>query len=314
MAEDQDKEVSLLSRLPAVLPEGLKARAVRMIQRILGGHLTPFVESGLESWTTLEGRSRVDMIIAEEVGRRAINDPDIMERAKTRFLATLYREQENIEAVVSEAASALASVDQPKGEERRGPETSDDWISFFTRHAAQADTDTLRQHFGRLLAGEIASPCLYSIRCIRLLAELTESQANLVRLLAGNLFGSMAFQGKGWTSGELFRLKIELRTLGILYGQDIKLYLKLGKSGLAYLNGADYIVSVFGPRGRAYTITNVITLTELGIELMRLVGGRNERETAENLVPILRSFNPERITIARRGSWQDEILYEQSSS
>ena len=67
----------------------LLAETRRAIFRLIAGGIgLPYYEKIRENLDTIEGRSRINALVAEEVGRQAIADPEFMERAKLVSSAT----------------------------------------------------------------------------------------------------------------------------------------------------------------------------------------------------------------------------------
>ncbi len=60
---------------------------------------------------------------------------------------------------------------------------SEDWLNVFEGEAAQMSSEQMQRLFGKILAGEIRRPSSYSIKTVKLMAQLDNQAANLFRLL-----------------------------------------------------------------------------------------------------------------------------------
>lgn len=76
---------------------------------------------------------------------------------------------------------ATAPAEQDKKTE--GHEISDDWLNHFEKEASQKSTREMQLLFGRILAGEIQRPSSFSIKTVKLVAELDSRVAGLFRTL-----------------------------------------------------------------------------------------------------------------------------------
>ena len=62
-------------------------------------------------------------------------------------------------------------------------EISDDWLNAFEREAVDMSSDHMQKLFGKILAGEILRPKSYSIRTVKLMAQLDNRAAELFKKL-----------------------------------------------------------------------------------------------------------------------------------
>lgn len=158
------------------VPATLKTRAVNWLGRLVAGSiLYPAIERARENMDTVAGRSKVNMMLAQEVGRQALSDPEIMERARARFLGEHLRKQENVEGVAILALEDLRELPAPDAEPN--PDTDDDWLNVFSRFAEDASSERMRTLFAKVLAGEIRKPGSFSLATMRFIAELDQDTA-----------------------------------------------------------------------------------------------------------------------------------------
>lgn len=143
---------------------------------------------------------------------------DTAVRAKARVLTKEVEAQLNIEAIVDQAAANLPSdvSDAP---------VDDGWRrKFFTEAENVCDRD-LQVLWGKILAGEVASPGRYSLRTLDVLKHLTKVEAELFTVAAnladssGNIYlpeepSSIA------SFGLPYMALLSLREAGLLHSSD----------------------------------------------------------------------------------------------
>lgn len=108
----------------------------------------------------------------------ANSDPDLLERARLRLLAREAEGLRNIEAIAEESFKQLPKQisDQP---------VTDDWRRKFFQEAENICDADLQLLWGKVLAGETASPGSYSVRTLDTLKSLSKSEAEAFRTLCG---------------------------------------------------------------------------------------------------------------------------------
>lgn len=118
---------------------------------------------------------------AEQLAKRMEVDPTYVIAANTKFAAGILRKQVNVNRTVEHALEALQHVPASPGALQPGPneEVSPDWLNNFESLAEQMSTAQAQRLFGRILAGEIRRPGSFSIRTVKLLAELDNDAARM---------------------------------------------------------------------------------------------------------------------------------------
>ncbi len=262
------------------LPATVKGKVQKAIFRLIAGGM------GLEYWDkirdnldAIDGRTRVNMILAEHVGRQALADPEIVERAKARFLGDLAQKQENVEAVArlaNEAAGASPDGDNPSADE--APEPSQDWMNTFIREAEGASSDDLRERLAGVLAGEARKPGTFSRSTVRFIAEAEKSTLQAFEQALEHRSGDAVIKGKDWDSGEWFGRGIALEGEGLLTGVSAgstQKEVQIGENGTATLFTGRLGLHLEGPAGLKKTIPCWI-LTKVGMEVASLLKPTNE--------------------------------------
>jgi hypothetical protein len=201
------------------LPNTLKGKAQRVFLRFLAGSLAhPYVREVRQNLDDMDARSRINMMVAEEIGRQAIADPAFIERAKARLLGEIVQKQENLEAVL---VKANEKVEQTAGEDVENigeNEPSQDWINSFTREAELASSDELRDRLAAILAGEIKNPGLFSRSTIRTVAEMDQEILQYFSQALQYRFGDSILREDHWNSGEMFKIGMALENAALISG------------------------------------------------------------------------------------------------
>ena len=119
--------------------------------------------------------------------------PEFARAAASSFAHKIIRERANIDRISVIAANELRSASVAKGNEagvdvQAVSETdvqsiSEDWLNVFENEAAQMGSEQMQHLFGKILAGEIRQPASYSIKTVKILAQLDNSAATLFRVL-----------------------------------------------------------------------------------------------------------------------------------
>jgi hypothetical protein len=83
---------------------------------------------------------------------------------------------------VSEIAAADLKSEPLATENESSPEAppiSEDWLNAFETEASQMSSEQMQRLFGKILAGEIRRPSSYSIKTVKLMAQLDNRAASL---------------------------------------------------------------------------------------------------------------------------------------
>jgi hypothetical protein len=102
--------------------------------------------------------------------------------AAKKFGQKIVRERINLDQIAEIAAAELKS-DQPT--ETNGQTESsirEDWLNAFDSEASQLSSEQMQMLFGKILAGEIRKPTSYSIKTVRLMAQLDNRAAALFKI------------------------------------------------------------------------------------------------------------------------------------
>ena len=107
-----------------------------------------------------------------EIGIDATDANGLVQRAQNRFLFQQMKKQQNIEAVVANAATELDKTTVVSS-----TPVNEDWISSFFDFVANVSNEQMQILWGKVLAGEIEKPDSFSIRTLDVLRKMTREDA-----------------------------------------------------------------------------------------------------------------------------------------
>lgn len=188
-----------------------------------------------------DARSTLTKEAVQVAAQQMNNDPELAGRALDHVLGASYRAQENREAVAKLTVEQL-TADPLADSASETP--SDDWMNVFEAHAEKASSDRLRQHWARILSGEIRKPGSFSLQTLQFMSILDSGLAATVERIAIRVVGSeMIIQDKATKQGQLFMDLVDLEALGLVKldlgrtfesGDDGWFFLRLGLYGLLF--------------------------------------------------------------------------------
>lgn len=124
-----------------------------------------------------DGKIKIEGM-AEQTSVSDLNEGQLAARALERQSFKELAQQQNTEAIVSNAAQELSNDEFVPDEK---PEL--EWTTRFFRIAEDVPTEELQYLWGRILAGEIRRPGSFSLRTLEALRNLSKKEAeNFVRL------------------------------------------------------------------------------------------------------------------------------------
>ncbi len=251
-----------------------------------------------ERLDTIEGRSTVSKALAEAVAQQAVSDPELMERAKARFLGSALQKQENLEAVIFGASEQLLALPAPKAENASSftdPGNADpikpdegnheplnpDWASTFTSIAENATSAELRDRLARVLAGEIVSPGTFSRATVRLISELERGDLEAAQQALPYVLNDMLIRSRTETSAPSHDLMLRLVEAGLLTDASGMLaknwVVDPGDETPIGVAGKEWILAISLINGNDFSLP-MSQLTRTGMAVMDLLGRPDERE------------------------------------
>jgi len=252
-----------------------------------------------ERLDTIEGRSIVSKAMAEAVAQQAVNDPDLLERGKARFLGGLIQKQKNLEAVVSAANEQLLMLPSPgegeipvglhsdadAGEETAREASSEeplneDWATAFSSVAENATSEELRQRLARVLAGELASPGTYSRATVRKIAELERVDLERMGEVLPFVFGEVVIRARKAENAPPLALLLQLAEVDLVTEASgtISTTWPVAPEGGAdrTFSGQQWVMQVDVEAGTIMTI-GIYQLTRTGLAVVDLLGRPDEQ-------------------------------------
>ncbi|MGA7749906.1 MAG: DUF2806 domain-containing protein, partial [Gallionella sp.] len=132
-------------------------------------------------------RARVKLIdtSANQIAEQMKINPEYARAAATKYAHKIIRERVNIDQISEIAATDLKSKPfvNKDNKDAEVPPICEDWLNAFESEAAQMSSEQMQLLFGKILAGEIRRPMSFSIKTIKLMAQLDNRAAKLFRLL-----------------------------------------------------------------------------------------------------------------------------------
>ena len=125
-----------------------------------------------------EARIQITKATTKAITKSIEVDPALAAIAAETTGLRIIREQRNALKVLKYAADDLAATGAA-AESGEAAEISDDWLNAFEREAVDMSSERMQSLFGKILAGEIRRPRSYSIRTLRLMAQLDNRAAEL---------------------------------------------------------------------------------------------------------------------------------------
>jgi hypothetical protein len=189
--DDNDNETSLSVALTETgLEAKAKSRFISAIDHLLGSTAN-WARAHIDARTEVRSaKTRGEVQLIEAITKYGIEklgaDPDRAERAFNRHFRTVVAEQENLDAVVREAADNLKLNPPSAGESNDERPLTQDFLDRFEAYAGSASTAELRQRWGRILASEVKKPGTFSPKVLRVVDEMDASTALLFENFARN--------------------------------------------------------------------------------------------------------------------------------
>lgn len=282
----------LLSQiLSGGLPQALAGPAGAAISRLVGG-LVDIPAAWLEqkaqairSETT--ARSTIMESLAKGSAERGLQDTGLLDRGLDYMLGKAYREQKNREEI------AIKTIEHLNGEVPpnllSGP--AEDWMDIFSDYAAKASSESMRDLFGRVLAGEIRKPGQFSLRTLHFLSLLDAPSAALIEKIAPYTWENsviVSALGERMSYDDLLILEqIGFLTMGAgMLTQWIDL--DPSTNAASFLHG-EIGISVQLPVGKEKVEYDAYPLTKAGIELLDVL---NIPADVDALLQAVWAWNP----------------------
>jgi len=193
MSEEPAGELSVVGDIVGDLVTGIPAPIRKNAFKAFARLCTAAVEypaaliEGAVAEKRAETQARVKLIntSARQIAKQMQTDPEYARAAAAKCAHTIIRQRVNIDQVSAFAADELKSEPLVTGsdQEPEAPPISDDWLNVFETEAASISTEQMQRLFAKILAGEIRRPTSYSIKTLKLMAQIDNRAAALFSVL-----------------------------------------------------------------------------------------------------------------------------------
>jgi hypothetical protein len=230
-------------------------------------------------------RTKITAAFAKAVSQTAVNDPKLLDRALVRFMGEEFAKQQNREAIALKAIELLD--ENPPDEETNGP--SPDWLNVFSSHAAMASSETLRQHWAAILAGEIRKPGSFSLATLQLLSIIDTNLASIITTARPWICNDdwIPLVGERIDNGPNYDHLVALDWVGFLRLGSFKYFHLASEQGSAILPFFKQAIVIFA---RKRVQVSQALLTPSGREILKIVPPAEDpemiRDMAKNLKQI----------------------------
>lgn len=232
-------------------------------------------------------RTTIMTAVAAASSQAAVADQALLERALDRHISEIYRKQENREEVAKQTVKAL--VDDPPTAESVEPEA--DWMNAFERHAENASSESMREVWGRVLAGEIRKPNSISLATLNFFSLMDQPLAKAIE----EVFPWIIF-GDGLLPAATTKVNLKsllmVRDSGLVFtlDTDVTKTATVQPASPARINvGSDYLLC-FVKETTSIPI-NIISLTRIAQEIASVIPFQTDPEAVRHVVEQLKAHD-----------------------
>lgn len=281
MTDEEIERRGWLERLmDGGLPQLFAGPAGKAISRLIGAAVDipeaylQRIAQGIRDDTS--ARSHVMDTLTKAAVELGLKDESRLQRGLNSLISKAYREQENREAVAGKVIEALS--DEPPPDDSKGPD--DEWLDMFESIASRASTETIRDLFARVLAGEIRQPGRVSLATLQFLTIMDAATAKLIEEVAPyKLVNNTILRNSGRTNVNLFRLCFALEERALVNTGGNTLH-----SHHSLTDGPDLVIGYNGGmlaakyENRTEISLPCYSVTKVGTELMDLLSIKGNEE------------------------------------
>jgi len=285
-----------LVNLIAGIPAALVPASIKALDRLIGSAVDIPIAWLVQQRAKIDAQTSaftlVEASIARAVADKVPGEREVTDRAMASLVRTSYRKQVNREAVATVMIDELSRRSDPEpAAEAPQPEQdlSDDWLNAFEKFAEDASSERLQKLWGRVLAGEVSRPGRFSVKTLRILAEIDSDAARDFQELSKRaLFGIYLYQDPHlkWSEGPLFSKISRLSEVGLVRDgpDEVTHTVKFESNGRFVMWGNSWGAAGYNPNGTADLFIKIIRLTAAGCELLSLIDGVDEKAALTRVV------------------------------
>lgn len=171
------------------IPAPIKRNAFKAFGRLCSAAIeipVAYLEGvAAEKRAETQGRIKIIGRTTEQIAQQMEVDPEYARVAVRKFGQKVIREQVNLDMISEIAANSIKETSSQTEQMQKNGEPeesiSDDWLNTFEKEACQKSTEEMQLLFGRILAGEIKRPASFSLKTVKLLANLDPVAAALFK-------------------------------------------------------------------------------------------------------------------------------------
>lgn len=167
-----------ITGIPAEIRKGAWDTLKRLSAAIISIPVSKLEGRAAEEKASTDARVLAIKTVGDKIAARIDVDPIYAEAISTKYAEKIVRQQINKDKIVAHAIVALKERVEPTLNEDPNP-VSEDFLNSFEAEAENIGTEQMQRLFGRILAGEINKPGTFSIRTVRLMAQLDNFAAAL---------------------------------------------------------------------------------------------------------------------------------------
>lgn len=195
-------------------------------------------------------------------------------RAGQRMLSDAIREENNIENVLEAASKELPQIESVSDEP-----VDDDWITRFFTIVKDISNEEMQYVWGKILAGEIASPKSFSLKTLDTLRNIsfTDAQAfqRLIPLIVrhGDVYFVSSENEILIKYGSSFSDVLLLDECGLVNSSGtLSLNLQVSQNKKEHILGTDSLIAIQGLKEETVRVSiGIHSLTKAGKELYRIL-------------------------------------------
>lgn len=221
-------------------------------------------------------------------------------RAEQRLFTEAMRQESNIENVLEIAEKELAHTETVSDEP-----VDDDWITRFFSTAKDVSNEEMQYIWGKILAGEIASPNSFSLRTLDVLRNLSQLEAStfqkvLPLVLQYNRTSFICsekdiYQKQGVSYHDIMILD----ECGLMVQNSmVSLNIEMGKENSISFLTDDYYLKIRCISGDGVNLSiRIYSLTHAGCELYRILSSSTNYEYITDFANYIYKNKEKRITL-----------------
>jgi hypothetical protein len=172
-----DGITTFLGHIPASLQRNV-LKAVNHLFKVPNAYLDGIAE---EIKATSEARVQLTKATGKALADAVAVDLSLAQIATQTHAGKILRQQKNTVKVLHYAAAEIQRSPPAVEDSAEPNEINEDWLNAFETEAVNMSSEQMQRLFGKILAGEIHKPGSYSIRTLRIMAQIDNNVAKLFR-------------------------------------------------------------------------------------------------------------------------------------